>query len=100
MRSKSAELNNTELPLIFVKNSPFNKYIPTNNRDELSKILIEFLTNRSSNFIWFLIAKKRYNNNAFTHALIAVATAIPISLIDPIKSSDNTTLLITLTIDI
>ena len=62
--------------------------------------MIEFLTNRSSNFIWFLIAKKRYNNNAFTHALIAVATAMPISLIDPIKSSDNTTLVITLTIDI
>ena len=67
--------------------------------DELSKILIEFLTNRSSNFIWFLIAKKRYSNNAFTHALIAVATAMPISLIDPIKSSDKTTLVITLTMD-
>ena len=51
MRSKSVEFNNTELPLIFAKNSPFNKYIPTNNRDELNKILIEFLTNRSSNFI-------------------------------------------------
>ena len=34
-----------------------------------------------------------------THALIAVATAIPISLIDPIKSSDKTTLVITLTMD-
>ena len=67
--------------------------------DELSKILIELLTSRSSNFIWFLIAKKRYSNNAFTHALIAVATAMPISLIDPIKSSDNTTLVITLTMD-
>ena len=51
IRSKSIEFNNTELPLIFVKNSPFNEYIPTNNRDELSKILMEFLTNRSSNFI-------------------------------------------------
>ena len=30
---------------------------------------------------------------------ISVATAMPISLIDPIKSSDNTTLLITLTIE-
>ena len=46
MRSKSDEFNNTELPPIFVKNSPFNTYIPTNNRNELSKILMEFLTNR------------------------------------------------------
>ena len=51
MRSKSVELNNTELPLIFMKNNPFNTYIPTNNKDELNKILIELLTNRSSNFI-------------------------------------------------
>ena len=51
MRSKSVELNNTELPLIFVKNSPFNKYIPINNRDEHRKILMEFLIKRSSNFI-------------------------------------------------
>ena len=51
MRSKSVEFNNTELALIFVKNSPFNTYIPTNNKDELSKILIEFLTNRLSNFM-------------------------------------------------
>ena len=58
MRSKSAEFNNTELPLIFVKNSPFNTEIPKNNRNELSKILMEFLTKRSSNFIWFLIAKR------------------------------------------
>ena len=51
MRSKSVEFNNTELPLILVKNSPFNTYIPINNREELSKILIEFFTKRSSNFI-------------------------------------------------
>ena len=51
MSSKSVEFKNTELPLIFVKNSPFNTYIPINNRDELSKILMEFLTNRSSNFM-------------------------------------------------
>ena len=51
MRSKSVEFNKTELPLIFVKNRPFNTYIPTNNKDELSKISMEFLTNRSSNFI-------------------------------------------------
>ena len=51
MRSKSVEFNNTELLLIFVKNTPFNTEIPTNNRNELSKILMEFLTKRSSNFI-------------------------------------------------
>ena len=51
MRIKSVEFNNTELPVIFVKNSPLNTYIPPNNRNELSKILIEFLTNRLSNFI-------------------------------------------------
>ena len=51
MRSKSVELNNTELPLIFVKNSPFNTYIPANNMNELNRILMEFFTKRSSNFI-------------------------------------------------
>ena len=51
IRSKSIEFNNTELPLILVKNSPFNIYIPTKNKDEHSKILMEFLTKRSSNFI-------------------------------------------------
>ncbi len=51
MRSKSAEFNNTELPLIFVKNSPFNTYIPTNNKDEHNTILMEFFTKRSSNLI-------------------------------------------------
>ena len=51
IRSKSIEFNNTELPLILVKNSPFNKYIPINNVTEHIKILKKFLTKRSSNFI-------------------------------------------------
>ena len=59
IRSKSIEFNNTELPLILVKNSPFNKYIPINNVTEHNKILKKFPIKRPSNFIWFLKDKKK-----------------------------------------
>ena len=36
----------------------------------------------------FFIRNIKKSRKALTHALIAVATAMPISLIDPIKSSD------------
>ena len=67
---------------------------------ELNNIFKLLLISWESNLRLSLKLKNIYNNKALIHALIAVAAAMPISLIDWINNMERTIFTATLTMEI
>ena len=61
---------------------------------------MELRINKLSNFKKPRVKSSKYKSKALIHALIAVASAMPISRIDPINNKESTILLMTLTKEI